>query len=365
MENNNCLGKIESISIILMVMINKLILNIPYYIVNLTKSGSIINIIYISIIDFIFLLVIIKLFQKFENSDLLDISEYLGGKILKTIIAIISILLFILVAFITILDFSNVLHKIYFSSFPIIYILGFFIFGIGIANFIGLKSISRITSFIVPFSILSIIITFLAISKDFNIRYFTPILGESYNKTFFIGLSNSFAMYIMVYYYFLKPLLKNPSDDFKKVSIISYGISVVLLLLTIVSMLTIFSYDSSSAPINSLFLLARQIELGTFVQRVDALFVLLWTLSTFSYLSFVIFIINRLIKKVSNVSNEKMLSLSTCSILFGLALIPFNIAQLNFIEDVIYRYVILIFMLGIGISLLILSNIKLLRKKGI
>lgn len=85
----------------------------------------------------------------------------------------------------------------------------------------------------------------------------------------------------------------------------------------------------------------------------------------FSYLSFVIFIINRIIKKVTNVGNEKMLTFSICSILFGLTLIPFNIAELNFIEDIIYRYIVLAFMLGLGIILLILSNIKLLRKKGV
>lgn len=363
MEDNNCLGKIESISIILMVMINKLILNIPYYIVNLTGNGSIVNIVYIGIIDFIFLLIIIKLFQKFNNSDIIDISEYLGGKVLKTIIAIISILIFLLVSSITILDFSNVLHKIYFSQFPIIYILGFFIFGVAIANFIGIKSISRITTFIIPFAILSILVTFVAILKDLKITSFTPILGESYNKTFFIGLSNSFAMYIMVYYYFLKPLLKNPAD-FKKVSIISYVISLGILLLTVISMLTIFTSNSPNAPINSLFLLARQIQLGTFLQRIDAVFILLWIMSIFSYLSFVVFIINRIIKKITNVSNEKMLTFSICSILFGLALIPFSIAELDFIEDILYRYIILIFMLGIGIILLILSNIKLLKKKG-
>lgn len=364
MENNNCLGKMESISIILMVMINKLILNIPYYIVNLTGTGSILNILYIGIIDFIFLLVIIKLFQKFEASDIIDISEYLGGKVFKNIMAILCILLLLLVSFITLLDFSNVLHKIYFSQFPLVYILGFFVIGVAIANFIGLKSISRITSFIIPIALFSILVTFGAIYKDINITTFTPILGESYKKTFLFGLSNSFAMYIMVYYYFLKPLLKEP-NDFKKISIISYAISVVLLLLTVISMLTIFNSNSSNAPINSLFLLARQIQLGTFLQRVDALFILLWILSIFCYLSFVVFIINSIIKKVSHVSNEKMLTFSTCSILFGLSLIPFNIAQLSFIEDVIYRYLILIFMLGIGIAILILSNIKLIRKKGI
>ena len=91
MENNNSLEKIESISLIIIVMINKIILNIPYYIVNLTETGSIINVAYIGIIDFIFLLVILKLFKNFENLDIIDLSEYLGGKPLKLIISIISI----------------------------------------------------------------------------------------------------------------------------------------------------------------------------------------------------------------------------------------------------------------------------------
>lgn len=203
MENNNCLGKIESISIMLMIMINKLILNIPYYIVNLTGNGSIINIIYISIIDFVLLLIILKLFKNFENSDIIDISEILGGKIFKIIIGTLSISIFLLVSFITLLDFSNFLHRIYFSNFQIIYIILFFIIGILAANFIGLKSIARTTTLIIPFAILSIVITFLAILKDLDLQSITPFLGKSYYNTFFLGISNGFAMYIIVYIYFL------------------------------------------------------------------------------------------------------------------------------------------------------------------
>lgn len=129
-------------------------------------------------------------------------------------------------------------------------------------------------------------------------------------------------------------------------------------------MLSLFNSNTNVAPINSLFLLARQIELGTFIQRVDALFILLWILSIFSYLSFVVFLINRILKKLTNVSNEKMFTFSTCSLLFGLTLIPFNIAQINFIENNIYRYVILGFMFGIGIIILALANIKNKLKKG-
>lgn len=357
MENNYKLEKIEAIAIILIVMINKLILNIPYYIVELVGSGAIINLFYIGLIDFVFLLIIIKLFKNFENSDILDISEFLGGKKLKNLIGFLSISLFFLVAFITLIDFSNVLHTIYFSNFPMVYILFFFIFGTLVSNLIGFKGISRTTCFIVPFAIISVIITFITSFENLDIKDLTPIIGKSYKDTFILGLSNCFAMYILVLYYFLKPLLKN-IQEFKKISILSFIISFILLLLTIIPMLTLFNTSSNSEPINSLFLLSRQIELGRFLQRVDALFIFLWIFAIFSYLSFIIFMINRIISKLVPISNEKMLSYSTCAILFGISLIPINISHIHFIENTLYRYLIIGFVFILGMLILTFANFK-------
>lgn len=363
MENNYKLEKFEAISIMLLIMVNKLILNIPYYIVELVGSGAIVNLLYIGIIDFILVLIIIKLLNKFENSDILDISEFLGGKKLKFLIALISITLFFLVAFITLIDFSNVLHTIYFSNFPMIYILFFFILGTLISNLIGFRGITRTISFIVPFAIFSVFITFFTGLENLDIKDLTPIIGENYYQTFVNGLSNCFSMYIIVYFYYLKPLLKD-SENFKKISIVSYFISFILLILTVIPMLTLFNTSSNSEPINSLFLLSRQIELGRFLQRVDALFIFLWIFAIFAYLSFIIFLINRIIKKVIPVSNEKMLSFSTCSILFGISLIPINIAHIHFIENTLYKYLIIGFIFGLGLLILLLANFKKIKQKN-
>lgn len=363
MENNYKLEKFEAISIMLLIMINKLILNIPYYVVELVGSGAIINLFYIGIIDFILILIIIKLLDKFENSDILDISEFLGGKPLKFLIGILSISMFFLVAFITLIDFSNVLHTIYFSNFPMIYILFFFILGTLISNLIGFRGITRTTSFIVPFAIFSVFITFFTALENLDIKDITPILGQSYYKTFVSGISNCFVMYIIVYFYYLKPLLKDPKN-FKKVSITSYIISFILLILTIVPMLTLFNTSSNSEPINSLFLLSRQIELGRFLQRIDAIFILLWIFAVFAYLSFIIFLINRIIKKLVPISDEKMLTFSNCSILFGISLIPINISHIHFIENTVYRYLIIGFIFGLGISILLLANFKKRKYKN-
>lgn len=355
------LQKIEAISLIIIVMINKLVLNIPYLVISSVGTGVIVNIIYIGIIDLLFSLALVKLFDKFQNSDIVDISEFLGGKILKWIIGIISILLFFFVGFITLIDFANALQIVYFSNFSIIYIVLFFIIGILIANLYGLKGIIHISTFLAPLILISVILPIIGVWSDFSIESFTPFFGNSYFSTFVIGLSNCFSMYIITYFYFLKPQLKE-TVSFKKIVVTSYIISWFLLILTIIPIMTLFNVNMESEPLNSLYLLSRKIEFGSFIQRTDALFILLWLVSVLTYLSFIVFLISKVLKKLLNVSNEKMLSFSICSILLGLTILPLNSIQIHLLEKTLYRYLILIIVFGLEFLILIFANIKLKMK---
>lgn len=74
--------------------------------------------------------------------------------------------------------------------------------------------------------------------------------------------------------------------------------------------------------------------------------------------------INRILKKVTNTSNEKMFSYPVCSILFGLSLIPLNVSQIRFIENTVYKFMIIGLIFIVCILLLIFANIKLKLKKG-
>ena len=88
-------------------------------------------------------------------------------------------------------------------------------------------------------------------------------------------------------------------------------------------------------------------------------------MAIFCYLSITVFMINRFIKKITSISDERMLSFSTSSILFGLTMIPFNTAEFKFIENTIYRYMIIILIFGLGIFIMILANLKLKLKEKI
>ena len=364
MQNNYKMQKYEAICLILIIMVNKLILNVPYYVIDLVGTGAVVNLIYIGVIGLIFVLCLNYLFQNFPNSDIIDISEFLGGKIFKIIMGIIFVIFFFLVAYITLSDFANMIKTIYFNSSPLIFILLFFMVGTVIANLAGFKSIVRTTCLIVPFTIASILLALLAVHEDFAISKFSPFFGYNFQTTFINGLLNTFSLYIVTYYYFLMPLLKD-GFTFKKVTTISYIISWTLLFLTVISILSIFSITNDTEPLNSLYLLSRKIELGDFLQRLDAIFVLLWMISVFSYFSIIIFIINRIIKKLTNVADEKILTFSTTSIIFGLCLLPFNIAISRFMENIVYRYLIIGLIFIFCFLLMIMANLKFkFSKKG-
>lgn len=261
MNNNNyLLQKFEAISLILIVMINKLILNVPFYVVSIVGSGSLINLIYVGLIDLAIVFFIIQLFKNFNSFDIIDISEYLGGKFLKTILGLMFCIFFIFVSFITLSDFANMIQVIYLGGFKKVYIVIFFIIGALVANLIGFKSIIRIICFIIPFTLISILLAFFGSYKGFRIDHFTPIFGHNLYTTFVKGSVNIFAMYIITYFYFLKPLLKE-EKDFKKITIFSYVISWILLFITVISILSFLGSRNPTEGINFLYLLSRDIEL--------------------------------------------------------------------------------------------------------
>ena len=88
------IGKLEAIFLVLIVMINKILLNIPKEIIKQSQTGSPVNIIFTSILILIITLLICKLFQKFPNEDIIDISKYVGKKPLQIILGTLLLILF-------------------------------------------------------------------------------------------------------------------------------------------------------------------------------------------------------------------------------------------------------------------------------
>ena len=320
------IGKLEAIFLVLIVMINKILLNIPKEIIKQSGTGSPVNIIFTSILILIITLLICKLFQKFPNEDIIDISKYVGKKPLQIILGTLLLILFTMIITSVIYEFTTLLQIIYFPNTPISLILLIFLGCMGVANKTGFKSIVKANSVIIPIILLSLVVIFAGILKNLNLNRLYPILGQNVKTTFLEGSQNIFAYGGLLYLFFIVPFLKN-KQDFKKVALIS------------------------------MYLLTRCIELGKFLQRTDAIFVFLWIISAFSYLSISLMFMSNIFGKLTECKESRNFSYSFLGIFFSIITLFQNQTFFKLLSTTIYKYSILGILL-LCFIILIIGNIK-------
>ena len=360
--NNNRIGFVESISLTLIVIISHILLNLPNEILGSTASSGPLNVIYITILAIILFLVFNKLFSPFQGKDILDVAEFVGGNILKKVVSIIYTLYFIFVCGILLLNFANTLKTVYLQDMPTSLICLVFILIALIANQFGFKNVSRINAIILPFIVVAILIIFFALSVRFVPERFFPVLGYGVNNTFVLGATNVFAFGEIILLLLMRSSYKDPKDVKRNglTSVISSGI---ILFLSVTSLILIFPFATGGEGILSIYMITRSIQFGTFFQRVDAFFILIWVLTFFSYLSVVFAFILRITNKNLRIQKSNIPTFIIGLGVFIVTLIPQNIAQIRFAENVIYKYACLIIVFGMSFVILLLGYLKK-NKKG-
>lgn len=361
--NHSKIGTFEAITLILSVIIAHTVLSLPKALLDSTNSATFINLIYVSILAIIFVVIVCKLFKNFPGMDVIDVSEFLGGKVLKGIIGTIFITYFLLSSGIFLRNFCEYLRIIYYPSTNVIFLISIFIIAICIVNTLEFNAAFKANSIITIFALTSIIFLFFA-----NIRYFSPqrifpILGEGFYNTFIMGIGNIYAFSGIVCIYFLPPLLKEP-EKFKKIAISSICISACYIILAVSSILFMFPYFTKINEIIPLYTAATYVEFGSFFQRLEAVFLLIWIVAFCGYLCMASTFSIHFFRKMTKIKYIKPIVIPFGLLILGISLIPNNYAESKFFETEIYRFLMIgsIFIVGFGI--LLFANYKKIYKVG-
>ena len=302
--NLSKIGTFEAITLILSFVVSHTVLSLPKAIVDTTGSSTIINILYTGTIATIIVYLICKILNIFPGMDILDISDYLGGKVLKNTIGIIFILYFLISSCIFLRNFAECLQIVYYPSTNIFFILLFFIISIPITAKLEFNASLRANIFIIPLVLISILFLFIA-----NLRYFTPqrifpILGYGFYTTFISGITNIYSFSGIALIYFLPPLLKDPKK-ITKISITSIIISGIYLILVISIILFMFPVYINLDEVLPLYTIATYVEFGSFFQRLESVFLLIWMISFACYLTIIANFSFLVFKKITNIKEIK------------------------------------------------------------
>lgn len=232
-----------------------------------------------------------------------------------------------------------------------------FLHGFLICNKLGLKSIINCIKIILPLTFITLIFSNISLINDFDLSNFTPILGKDLKTTFFKGITNIFSFNVFVYFYFINKFFKEPKE-FNSVIKRSYTISFILLLITTIPILNLYTNTNNSESINYLYLISRNITFGNFINRVDAIFILVWIFLILTYGSISIYMISHLMQKLFNIQKEQELSYISIFLITIIYILPLNISNFTFLINTIYKYAVIIIGFMYPLSILILANFK-------
>lgn len=348
---------IEAVCLILIITINRIILNLPQLIMDTCGSSAILNVVYVSVIAIIFTGLIILLFKNFTGYDIVDASEFLGGKIFKNIIAIILFLYLVSISGILLRNFSEVLHILYYSKAPILYILLFFITVAIISNIAGERSIIKTNVIVTIILLLSLLIAFIATTPSMEIQRIFPILGYGAKQTFFNGLSSIFSFNGLVCIYFIMPMLSE-KKDYKKISLISVILVAILLFISVGSLLLSIPFNPNMKEISPMLTIISKNNFGNFIQHPESLFMFTWILSIMTYINVIAMFAVRFSNKIFKVKNSNVFVLPVCIIILVIALIPTNILEAYSVERMLYSYLAFPLTFVAFPIIMIMANIK-------
>ena len=362
--NTSKIGTLEAISLVIIVIISHIILNLPNEILSSTLSAAPLNVLYITGIVLLLFLFATRLFKPFQNKDILDVAEYVGGKIFKKVVSVIYSLHLIFISGILISSFADTIKTIYLQNMPSELICLLFILIAVLANLFGFKSVSRTNAILMPFVLVTILIIFISLFTGFVPQRIFPILGYGANETFVLGASNIFAFGELLILFLIRPNLSDNKQE-KIVGISSILLSGLFLLLSVTALLLLFPFITGGEGVLSIYMITRNIHFGNFFQRVDALFILIWALTFFSYLSVIISYILKIAKKNTSSTKVSPFVFIIAFAIFIVTLIPQNISQIRFAENVIYKYSSLIVVFGLSFAILILGYLKKKKHQGL
>ena len=347
----------QAVAIIVIVMLSHIILNLPNHLISQAGSATILNFFYIFGIILIIFWIVTKFFKLFPNSDLIDICEYAGGKIAKNIYtASLLVYLFTVSAFV-IRIFSESLVLIYFPNMDVDMVILVFIIITAVINVLGFKSIARASVILFPLIIVALLFVFVSSSSSFMPERALPILGYGVSETFLKGLTNIFAFSSALVITMVAPYI-NDENRMRKISFISLIIYGICIFGGIIAMLFIMPSVDDMNNTLSIYILAKRVTIGNFIQSIDAVFILVWIMLIFIYLSIIMHFILASFQRIVPIKHEINMVYSFSAITFIISMLPKTTTDINFFESVVYKYASIIFVFFISFIILICGYIK-------
>lgn len=351
---NSKIGTWESVSALGMLAMTPLLLGLPTNLSEHLGTGAVLNSIYISVIFFVLFFILMSMLSKFKGKDILDVSEELGGTVLKYVTGIIYLIYFSVALVVATNKFSEELKSIIYVNSPLEFVNLIGLVGMVVGVYFGLKTIFRTSGLIFPIILISIIALFWSLRSKIDITNIFPLFGNDL-KTFFLGGATRVGRYAgFVIFFFFNGYIEKP----KKSALLAIALTSLMIIISLFLIFTIIPYPSTTETLIPIFELARLVSFERFFQRVDSIFTLIWILAAYVYVSITGYLILYILKKLFNIRySNRIIPLIGLIALASSSIITKFTLNLQ-IRNYIYQYITPFPLIVYPMILLICATIK-------
>ncbi len=232
------------------------------------------------LLAFVYIIIInaplLYLINKFRGLTISQIAETITGKVIGKPVVMVFILFFFYCFLACSLITVHFMNAYLFSGTPKWILLLFMIVPVCYASFKGAGTIGRLSVFIIPFVLLTIVLFLIFGSSNMDFRVFLPILADSTFMNLNISAFYTAArfseilIFLMFSYYLNKKVSINKTYA---AALAVFGISFMLILVPTVAVLGV---DFARMSWNPYYVYSRQVNAFSFLERIQALNTLAW-----------------------------------------------------------------------------------------
>ncbi len=304
----------------------------------------------------------VSLASKYPGQNFSQILEHLFGKWVGKGVSLIYLITFVMLLSVFVLrDIGDFMVTVMMVETPIYAIHITFLLVVLMAVRLGLETFARAGELFLPWVIVLYFILTFTIAPQIEMNYAQPVMENGIKPILHAGFSFfTFPFAEMIIFLMIIPYvntLHRVSRGFW-IGIIIGG--VFLIILSMLSILVV-GIEETSESIYSSYDLAKQINLGGFFQRVEAMMAFIWFTTAFMKLTILIYVLSLGISQTLELTDYKPITLPLGLIIYVFSIIIFpNVAYLIEFTETMQLYV---FIYGVVFPLL-LWFLSFIKEKG-
>lgn len=319
-------GKFETASVLINALIVKVLLGLPQLLCKQAGNAAWMIALISGIVFLALVLVIMRLYKRFPNRNIISIAEEAGGAALKWFVAVLIILPLIFKGAITLrlsAETINLITPYRIPSFLTAVLVGIAIIAVA---YKGTEGAVRLHAIFVPLIVTALVLVIIASCASFKLTNIFPVWGlgkkEVIKTSLYAILMYSDIIYILLLYPYVKS-----EKVFRRAVRWGTVLAVIIQLAIMLGYVLTTQYPESGELFMPVYQVSRIIRLGDNSQSIEAIFYPVWISSSLLYLTLTQTFVVEILGQASKTKYEKLFIVPTLAVMFVIAYMPKSVTQ--------------------------------------